>query len=438
MARAQRPDTNHPAVFPVSMRFSPVRGGGAARTVGRHLACLALVLTPWAVSAGWRLDALVRLDQAIEETIAAGKCPGAALWIEHDGLIYQRAYGQRAVEPAAEAMTMDTVFDVASLTKVVATTPAVLLLVERGQVQLDAPVRRFLPEFDGEGRGSITVRHLLTHTSGLRVGISGADFGDYAAGMAVALRQRPVGKPGTACHYCDVNFLLLGEIVRRVAGQPLDEFAAREIFQPLAMHDTAFRPPPALRSRTAPTQRTDEGFLRGIVQDPTARRMGGVAGHAGLFTTAADLARFARMMLNNGELEGVRVLRPETVRQMTSVQTPGQITERRGLGWDIDSGYSRPRGLLFPLGSYGHTGWTGVLLWIDPFSRTTVILLTNRLHPADRGNLTELYGIAGTLAACAVEDFDFTHVPGALPFRTNFIRWGTVTNWLAPFRESAP
>ncbi|CAG0979207.1 partial Putative D-alanyl-D-alanine carboxypeptidase, partial [Anaerolineae bacterium] len=359
-------------------------------------------------------------------------------WIEHASLTYQRAYGQRAVEPAAEPMTVDTVFDVASLTKVVATTPAVLLLIERGQVQLDAPARRYLPEFDGEGRGAITVRHLLTHTSGLRVGISGADFQGYAGAMAVALRERPVGKPGAACHYCDVNFLLLGEIVSRVTQQPLDEFAAREIFQPLAMHDTAFRPPSALRSRIAPTQQTEEGFLRGMVQDPTARRMGGVAGHAGVFTTAADLARFARMLLNGGELDGVRVLRPDTVRLMTSVQTPRPVKERRGLGWDIDSGYSRPRGLRFPLGSYGHTGWTGVLLWIDPFSRTFVILLTNRLHPVDRGNLTELYGIAGTLAACAVEDFDFAHVPGALPFRTNFIHWGATTNWLAPFRESTP
>ena len=420
------------------MRFSPARGGGAARAAGCHLACLALALAPLVASAEWQRDALTRLDQAIEETIAAGKCPGATLWIEHASLTYQRAYGQRAVEPAAEPMTVDTVFDVASLTKVVATTPAVLLLIERGQVQLDAPARRYLPEFDGEGRGAITVRHLLTHTSGLRVGISGADFQGYAGAMAVALRERPVGKPGAACHYCDVNFLLLGEIVSRVTQQPLDEFAAREIFQPLAMHDTAFRPPSALRSRIAPTQQTEEGFLRGMVQDPTARRMGGVAGHAGVFTTAADLARFARMLLNGGELDGVRVLRPDTVRLMTSVQTPRPVKERRGLGWDIDSGYSRPRGLRFPLGSYGHTGWTGVLLWIDPFSRTFVILLTNRLHPVDRGNLTELYGIAGTLAACAVEDFDFAHVPGALPFRTNFIHWGATTNWLAPFRESTP
>lgn len=419
------------------MRFSLGFVGSAAGAVRCRLACLALALAPLA-TAGWRPEALAGLDCAIEEAIAAGRCPGATLWIEHDGLTHPRAYGQRAVEPGVEVMTLDTVFDVASLTKVVATAPAVLRLLERGQVGLDTPVRRHLPEFDGEGRGSITIRHLLTHTSGLRVGISGADFQDYAGGISVALRERPVGTPGTAFHYCDVNFLLLGELVRRVAQQPLEEFVARELFAPLAMHDTCFRPSAALRSRIAPTQRTADGVLRGVVQDPTARRLGGVAGHAGVFTTAADLARFARMMLNGGELDGVRVFRPETVRLMTSVQTSGRVTERRGLGWDIDSAYSRPRGLVFPLGSYGHTGWTGALLWIDPFSRTFVILLTNRLHPVDRGNLLELYGIAGTLAAGAVEDFDFAHVPGALPFRTNFIRWGTVTNWLAPFRERTP
>jgi CubicO group peptidase (beta-lactamase class C family) len=239
-----------------------------------------------------------------------------------------------------------------------------------------------------------------------------------------------VGTPGTTFHYCDVNFLLLGEIVRRLAGQPLDEFVTQEVFQPLAMRDTAFRPSAELGPRIAPSERTPTGFLRGTAQDPTARRMGGVAGHAGVFSTASDLARFARMMSNGGELDGVRVLRPESVRWMTSVQTPTRVFARRGLGWDLDSAYSRPRGLLFPLGSYGHTGWTGVMLWIDPFSKTFVILLTNRLHPEDHGNLTELYAATGTLAAWAVEDFDFKHVAGALSFRTNFIQWDAVTNWL--------
>ena len=396
------------------------------------LACLTLGFAHGAVPAAFRPEVIAQLDAAITSAVASQKLPGAVLWIEHHGLIHQQAYGQRSVEPAREAMTLDTVFDVSSLTKVLATAPAVLLLIERGQVQLDAPVRRYLPEFNSPGTSAVTVRHLLTHTSGLLVGISGADFHDYAGALALALRERPPGTPGTEFHYCDVNFLLLGEIVRRVAQQPLDEFAARELFQPLGMRDTGFPPHVNLRSRIAPTQRTPDGILRGTVHDSTARRMGGVAGHAGVFTTAADLARFARMMLNEGELDGVRIFKRETVRLMTSVQSPAKVPARRGLGWDIDSGYSRPRGLLFPLGSYGHTGWTGACLWIDPFSKTFVILLTNRLHPVDRGGITDLYAAVGTLAARAVEDFDFRKVPGALPFRTNVINWGAATNWMVP------
>jgi CubicO group peptidase (beta-lactamase class C family) len=323
-------------------------------------------------------------------------------------------------------MTLDTIFDVASLTKVLASAPAMALLIERGQVQLDDPVQRFIPEFRGKGAALVTLRHLLTHTSGLLVGLGGASFQDYASGIAKAVQEEPRAVPGAEFHYCDLNFILLGEIVRRVAKKPLNEFVATELYRPLRMNDTDFLPTADLRPRVAPTQELPSGLLRGQVHDPTARRMGGVAGHAGVFSTAADLARFARMMLGEGELDGVRVFKPETIRLMTSVQSPKEVTARRGLGWDIDSGYSRPRGLVFPLGSYGHTG---ALLWIDPFSKTWVILLTNRLHPDGQGNVTELYGAVGTLAARAVEDFDFRNVPGALPFRTNFIiNWGAVTN----------
>jgi CubicO group peptidase (beta-lactamase class C family) len=391
---------------------------------------LALLLLAPAAEAGFRPEVLGQLDAAFTNAIAEKKTPGSVVWLEHGGQSYQRAYGQRALKPAAEPMTLDTVFDVASLTKVVATAPAVMLLIERGQVRLDDPVRKYLPEFSGAERDAVTVRHLLTHTSGLLVGISGAAFKDRAGALARAALERPRATPGTEFHYCDLNFILLDELVRRVAKQPLEEFVAAEFYRPLRMSDTGFLPSARLRPRIAPTQEIGGGLLRGTVHDPTARRMGGVAGHAGVFSTAADLARFARMMLNEGELDGVRVLKPETVRLMTSVQSPKAVLARRGLGWDMDSGYSRPRGLLFPLGSYGHTGFTGALLWTDPFSKTFVILLTNRLHPNGQGNVTDLYAATGTLAARAVDDFDFKQVPGALLFRTNFINWGAATNHL--------
>ena len=407
---------------------------------GLALACLlwlAFVLPAKGIATAFRPEVLAQLDAAITNALVERQCPGAVLWLEHDGQIYQKAYGLRAVKPASEPMTVDTVFDVASLTKVLATTPAMLRLIERGQVRLDDPVRQYIPEFCAPGTGAITVRHLLTHTSGFLVGISNGEFRDSAGAIARAVQEQPRVVPGTEFHYCDLNFILLAEIVRRVAKEPLNEWVATEFYRPLRMNDTGYLPPASLRPRIAPTQEIYTGVLRGTVHDPTARRMGGVAGHAGVFSTAADIARFARMLLNEGELDGVRVFQSETVRLMTGVQSPKEVAARRALGWDLDSGYSRPRGLVFPLGSYGHTGFTGVLLWIDPFSKTFVIFLTNRLHPRGEGNIVELYGVVGTLAARAVADFDFAQVPDALPFRTNFIPWGATTNFLksAPARK---
>lgn len=396
------------------------------------LAVLATAALALQAGTGLRPEVLARLDGAVTNAIAANKTPGAVVWIEQARTSYQKAYGDRALKPAREPMTLDTVFDIASLTKVVATAPAVAWLIERGQVRLDDPVSKFLPELRGRDADLLTVRHLLTHTSGFTVGIGGGAFEDYSGAVAVALKERPRVKPGREFHYCDLNFILLGELVQRVAQRPLNEFVAERFFRPLGMKDTGYLPAAELRARIAPTQEVGGRMLRGTVHDPTTRRMGGVAGHAGVFSTATDLARFARMMLNEGELDGVRVLQPETVRLMTRVQSPAGVPARRGLGWDIDSAYSRPRGLVFPLGSYGHTGFTGATLWLDPHSKTFAVLLTNRLHPSGQGNVSELYAVVGTLAARAVEDFDFKQVPGALPFRTNFIPWGVVTNYLQP------
>jgi CubicO group peptidase (beta-lactamase class C family) len=356
------------------------------------------------------------MDAAIETAIASNQCPGGVLWLERNGTAYRKAFGNRALVPAREAMTEDTIFDLASLTKVVATTPAVMLLVERGQIKLDAPVKNYIPEFSGDGKEVVTVRELLTHTSGLPPDIeTKSGWQGQGAAIQKACAAKLQSTPGTVFKYSDINFFLLGEIVQRVSGTPLEVFVRREIYAPLKMTDTGFLPPPEKLFRIAPTEMVDGKPLRGVVHDPTARKMGGVAGHAGLFTTAADLARYARMLVNLGELDGVRIFKPATVRLMTSVQTPPEISARRGPGWDIDSPFSGPRGDIFPVGSYGHTGWTGGSLWIDPFSKTFVIFLSNRNHPTEAGNVIPLRHKLGTQAAEAVENFDFKTVPGALP-----------------------
>ena len=351
---------------------------------------------------------LEAIDAAIERAIAAGKAPGAVLRIEHGGAVYKKTYGAKAVEPETLPMTADTIFDGASLTKVIATTPAIMRLVERGQLRLDDKVSRWIPGFEANGKGAVTVRQLLTHTSGLRPGLSAKPaWGGVPKAIALAKAERLTTQPDTKFRYSDINFILLGEIVRLASGQRLDKFAAKHLFRPLGMRDTGFLQPLAKRGRTAPTERVDGKLLHGVVHDPTARRMGGVAGHAGLFTTAADLSRFARMILNGGQLDGRRVLKKETVELMTSVHTPGDMKTKRGLGWDIDSPYSSPRGNHFAVGGYGHTGWTGGSLWIDPATRTIVILMTSRTHPDGNGNVIALRREVATLTAEALRAFSF-------------------------------
>jgi CubicO group peptidase (beta-lactamase class C family) len=358
---------------------------------------------------------LAEMDAAIERAIADKKCPGGVLWVERNGVAYHRAFGSRALVPVREPMTEETIFDAASLTKVAACTAAVMLLVERGLVKLDEPVQTYIPEFKGDGKEAITVRQLLTHTSGLRPDIeTGSDWKGQGTAIEKACAEKLQSKPGTAFKYSDINFFLLGEIVQRVSRTPLEVFVQREIYGPLKMADTGFLPPKEKLSRVAPTEVVDGKPWRGVVHDPTARKMGGVAGHAGLFTTASDLARYARMLINLGELDGARIFKPETVKLMTRVQTPPDISARRGLGWDIDSAYSGPRGDFFPIGSYGHTGWTGASLWIDPFSKTFVIFLSNRNHPTENGSVIALRHTLGTLAAEALVDFNFSHAPDAL------------------------
>ena len=363
----------------------------------------------------FRADKLQAIHAALTNDIASGKLPGAVVRIERHGRVHEEAAGLRAVQPREEPMTADTVFDAASLTKVLATTPALMLLVERGRVDVEAPVDRLLPGFAANGKEAITVRHLLTHTSGLRPGLGGGGaWRGWEGAVAAAMREAPLHPPGTRFVYSDINFILLGEVVRRVSGMPLHEFVRREIHLPLGMRDTEYRPEgggTVAVGRIAPTERLADGtVLRGVVHDPTARRMGGVAGHAGLFTTASDVGRFARMMVQGGQLGGRRILGAETVARMTTVQSPPGLPAR-GLGWDIDSPYAGPRGSRFPVGSYGHTGWTGTSLWIDPGTGSAVILLSNRNHPTESGDVRALRRRVGTLAAEALPDVAWPEAP---------------------------
>ncbi len=360
---------------------------------------------------------LADIRATLQEEIDRRVIPGAVFWVEREGQTIHGAVGRRAVIPKREAISEDTIFDLASLTKVVATTPCVMLLFEQGKIRLEATIAEYLPEFTGEGRERITVRQLLAHTSGLKPSLSVKEpWTGYDTGIELACATVPENAPDEAFRYSDINFILLGEIVRRAGGVPLDAFARSRVFRPLKMKDTAFNPDTKVRGRIAPTERDENKvMLRGIVHDPTARRMGGVAGHAGLFSTAADLARYCRMILSGGEVDGVRLLQPETVALMTRVQSPPAIPDRRGLGWDIDTRYSRPRGALFPIGSFGHTGFTGTCLWMDPFSRTFYVFLSSRLHATDpKTDHRLLYEEMGTQASLCVLNFDFIGVPGAL------------------------
>ena len=341
------------------------------------------------------------LDRAINESVAKGEIPGAVVQIGKPGeVLYSRAYGSRALTPVKEVMTADTVFDIASLTKVVATTSAMMRLFEQGKVRLNDPVSNYLPAF---GKNGITVRMLLTHFSGLRPDVDlKPAWSGYETGVHLALIDKPALAPGERFVYSDINFILLGEMVRKLSGKMLDEFVADEVFKPLGMKDTRFRPPADWRGRIAPTER-EAGMtepLRGAVHDATTRFMGGVAGHAGLFSTAADLGRFAGMMLRLGAApDGRLVFQPATVRKFTEPQTPMDQPTLRALGWDMDSRYSANRGELFPLGSYGHTGFTGTSLWIDPSSQTYVVLLANSVHPVRRPPISSLRGRVATIAA---------------------------------------
>jgi uncharacterized protein YbbC (DUF1343 family)/CubicO group peptidase (beta-lactamase class C family) len=346
---------------------------------------------------------LSQVDPIIDQAVQTGLIPGAVLIVGHNGrIVYRKAYGWRALVPEREIMTLDTIFDAASLTKVIATTPCIMKLFEQGKLRLDDPVTKYLPEFQG-GHSDITIRLLMTHFSGLPPDVDLIPrWSGYETGIQKAMNAVSIAPPGARFIYSDINFILLGEIVHRLSGESLADFAKETVFQPLGMRDTGYLPAPELRPRIAPTEiDPDTGLpFRGVVHDPTARYMGGVAGHAGVFTTADDLARYAQMLLGDGQLDGIRIFQPLTVEKFIRPASPADQPILRGLGWDIDSPFSSNRGELYPIGSYGHTGFTGTSLWVDPTTNSYVILLTNAVHPHRGKSLVSLRcRVATTVAA---------------------------------------
>jgi uncharacterized protein YbbC (DUF1343 family) len=337
------------------------------------------------------------IGEIVREEIAAGRLPGAVIVVGvGDRVVLRQAYGERSVVPERQPAMLDTIYDAASLTKVMATAVAIQQLVEQGKLELDRPAAAYWPAFGANGKGTITVRQLLTHYSGLPPGIATSGWSGTEGALGIITGLRPADPHFV---YSDVDFIVLGELVRRVSSEPLDAYAASHIFRPLGMYDTGFRPPPALRSRIAPSDYEAGGLRWGEVQDPIAHRMGGVAGHAGVFTTADDLTRFVQKLLLG---KGSSVLSPQSVAVMIRPQSPEGGVALRGLGWDIDSAYAGFLAPHFSLKSFGHTGYTGTALWVDPETQSFLIVLSNRLHPDSAGNvlpmLRRLSGAAGAMA----------------------------------------
>ena len=368
-------------------------------------------------------ERLAAIDEAVAASIAKRELPGAVVLVGRRGeIVWRKAYGDRAVEPSREAMTTDTVFDLASLTKVVATATSIMLLIERGKVRLSDPLSTFIPEIKGDGRERITIELLLTHRAGYA-----PDFNlkerwiGYDEAIKRLINEPLRSPPGARFVYSDIGYVALGEVVRRASGMPLDQFARLNIFEPLGMRNTSFHPPANINTRVAPTEKRrgqqsylgdspeannpdGDRWLRGEVHDPTAFRMNGVAGHAGLFSTADDLAIYCQMILNGGSYKKARILNPLSVAEMTEPRLVSETGWTRGLGWDMNTSFSTNRGDLFGLGSFGHTGFTGTSIWIDPATEMFVVFLSNRVHPDGKGDVGALRGRVASIAAGSITD----------------------------------
>lgn len=346
------------------------------------------------------------IDRVMSQALDAHILPGAVIVVGHDGkIVFHKAYGERSLEPTRTPMTEDTIFDMASMTKILATSTAAMELYQQGRFRLNDPVARYLPEFAANGKQDITIRQLMTHYSGLPPDVDLTQpWTSKEEGLRRAFAATPATPPGTAFRYSDINFIVMGALVEKLSGMPLDEYVAQNVFAPLGMEHTRFLPPASWRDRIAPTQYDEQHhMLLGVVHDPTARRMGGVAGHAGLFSTANDVAIFAQSLLDRLQGRASKFpLNLVTLEKMTTPQQPATGVALRGLGWDIESPFSSNRGELFPVGSFGHTGFTGTSIWIDPWSDTYVVFLSNRVHPNGGVSTVALYGKIANAAAQAV------------------------------------
>lgn len=374
------------------------------------LSSVAAAQTPPAIpvlqpdSAGIDVSRLSVIDDIVQEGLAQGKMPGCVVMIgRREGIVFHKAFGFRQTTPQQIPMTVDTVFDLASLTKPIATATSVMILVQQGKIDIHATVASYLPEFAANGKDQVTVRHLLTHTGGLIADNSINDYtGTPEESFAKIYNLKPTAEPGTEFIYSDVGFLVLAQVVKAVSGKDVHQFSQEAIFQPLGMAETGYLPADALKARAAVTEQRDGRWMQGEVHDPRAYALEGVAGHAGLFSTADDLARYAVMMLNQGQLGTVRILDPDTFTLMTTaVEIP---RGRRALGWDVRTGYSSNRGDLMSSKAFGHGGFTGTGIWIDPEQNLFVIFLSNRVHPDGKGLVNPLIGRIGTIAGAALRE----------------------------------
>lgn len=372
----------------------PIRSRAVASLIAALVSAAAVLACAPRFAAAAGIDAAAReaLAHIVDGEIAAGRIPGAVIVVgDARGVRYREAFGYRSLTPVRERMTLDTEFDLASLTKVIATTTAVMQLIQAHRIDLHAPVAQYWPDFAANGKSAVTVRDLLAHTSGLPPDLPlGPRARDNSGVLAEVVAQPLEAKPGERVIYSDINFVVLGEIVRRLTHRSLDAYCRRNIFSPLRMHDTMFNPDTAHSRRAAPTTADARGMRAGQVHDPTASRMGGIAGNAGLFSTGDDLARFARMILNGGHVDRHEILTPQTIASMATVASAPGVTPWRGLGWALDSPLAANRARLPAIGSIYHTGYTGTALWIDLASRQFIIVLTNRVHPDDRGDARPL------------------------------------------------
>ena len=355
-----------------------------------------------------RSERLATIDQLVSDGIDRGLMPGCVILVaRHGRIVYHQAFGNRQVKPAAMPMLPDTVFDMASITKPVATATSVMMLVEQGKLRIRDRVATYIPSFANSGKRHVTIKQLLTHQGGF---VPDNAIADYEGGRTAAFEKiyqlKPMYDPGSRFVYSDVGFILLDDLIQRQSGQTVAEFSRKHIFEPLGMRESGFEPDSRLRARAAPTEQRNGKWIQGDVHDPRAWRMDGVAGHAGLFSTAEDLAIYAQMMLNGGHYQGKRLLSRASVDLMTrsyEIREPDK-TSVRGLGWDKLSGYSSNRGETMSQRAFGHGGFTGTVLWIDPEFDLAFIFLSNRLHPDGNGSVNRLAGRIATVVVGAIDD----------------------------------